>query len=65
MHHIYQETTQWTDSMGANHIYVFNEQPTGRSATVTAYVPAGKTEVVKLHTPLKLDLKGRNFAKLA
>jgi hypothetical protein len=51
--------------MGANHIYVFNEQPTGRSATVTAYVPAGKTEVVKLHTPLKLDLKGRNFAKLA
>jgi hypothetical protein len=51
--------------MGANHVYVFLERPTGRSATVTAYVPAGKTEVVKLSTPLKLDLKGRNFAKLA
>jgi len=65
MHYIYQETTQWADSMDANHVYVFTEPPTGRTATAIAYVPAGKTQVVRLRTPLKLDLKGRNFAKLA
>jgi hypothetical protein len=65
MHHIYQETTQWADSMDANHVYVFTERPTGRTATATAYVPAGKTQVVRLRRPLKLDLKGRNFVKLA
>jgi hypothetical protein len=65
MHYIYQETTQWNDSMGANHVYVFTERPAGRTATITAYVPAGKTQVVRLRTPLKLDLKGRNFVKLA
>jgi len=65
MHHIYQETTQWADSMDANHVYVFTERPTGRTATATAYVPAGKTQVVRLRRPLKLDLKGRNFTKLA
>lgn len=64
-YYIYQETTVWNDSMGANHVYVFNEPPTGRTATATAYVPAGKTQVVKLRAPLKLDLKGRNFVKLA
>jgi hypothetical protein len=65
MHYIYQETTQWADSMDANHVYVFTERPTGRTATAIAYVPAGKTRVVRFRTPLKLDLKGRNFTKLA
>jgi hypothetical protein len=64
-HHIYQETTTWADSMDANHIYVFNERPTGRTATAIAYVPAGSDKVHKLKTPLKLDLKGRTFAVLA
>ena len=65
MHYIYQETTQWADSTGANHVYVFTERPTGRTATAIAYVPAGTDKVRRLRTPLKLDLKGRNFAKLA
>jgi hypothetical protein len=61
---IYQETTEWTDSNGANHVYIFNERPTGRSATAIAYIPAGQTKVHKFKTPLKLDLKGRKFEEI-
>jgi hypothetical protein len=64
-HYIYKEVTQWADSMDANHIYVFTERPTGRTATAIAYVPAGSNEVRRLRTPLKLDLKDRKFEVLA
>ena len=61
---VYQETTEWTDSNGANHVYIFNERVSGRSATAVAYIPAGQTKVHKFKTPLKLDLKGRKFEEI-
>ena len=61
---VYQETTEWADSNGANHIYIFNEKVAGRSATAIAYIPAGQTKVHKFKTPLKLDLKGRKFEEI-
>lgn len=64
-HHVYEETTQWSDSSGANHVYIFDDKPSGRSATAVAYVPVGSTKVHKFRTPLKLDLKGRTFRPLA
>ena len=64
-HHIYQETTEWTDSNGANHVYVFDAKPSGRTATAVGYVPNGTNKVHRFRTPLKLDLKGRTFQPLA
>ena len=61
---VYQETTEWTDSNAGNHVYIFNERVTGRSATAIAYIPAGSDRVQKFRTPLKLDLKGRTFKEL-
>ena len=61
---VYQETTEWTDSNAGNHVYIFNERVTGRSATAIAYIPAGTDQVKKFRTPLKLDLKGRTFKEL-
>jgi hypothetical protein len=59
---IMQETTLWSDSNGANHIYVFKGKPEGRSAEAVAYVPRGSDTVVKFRKPMKLDLKGRTFS---
>jgi hypothetical protein len=64
-HYIYQETTEWADSNGANHVYVFDARPAGRQATCVAYVPHGSDQVHKLKTPLKLDLKGRTFEEIS
>jgi len=61
---VYQETTEWSDSNGANHIYIFKERVSGRSATAVAYIPRGQTKVHKFKTPLKLDLKGRTFEEI-
>lgn len=61
---VYQETTEWSDSNGANHVYIFRERVVGRSATAIAYIPAGQTKVHKFRTPLKLDLKGRTFEEI-
>lgn len=61
---VYQETTEWTDSNAGNHVYIFKEKVSGRSATAVAYIPAGQTKVHKFRTPLKLDLKGRTFKEL-
>jgi hypothetical protein len=61
---VYQETTEWSDSNCANHVYIFNERVTGRSATAVAYIPSGQTKVHKFKTPLKLDLKGRTFKEI-
>jgi len=61
---VLQETTNWTDSNGANHIYIFKSKPEGRSATAVAYLPQGTDRVIKFRTPLKLDLKGRTFTKV-
>jgi hypothetical protein len=61
---VYQETTEWTDGSDANHVYIFNERTTGRTATAIAYIPRGQTKVHKFRTPLKLDLKGRTFKEL-
>lgn len=61
---VYQETTEWTDSNGANHIYIFKDRPDGRSAAAIAYIPAGQTKVHKFRVPMKLDLKGRTFKEL-
>jgi hypothetical protein len=62
--HIYIETTVWTDGSDANHIYIFADRPSGRTAKAVAYVPAGTDQVKRLRTPLTLDLKGRTFKEL-
>jgi hypothetical protein len=61
---ILQETTEWSDSNGANHIYIFKSKPEGRSAEAVAYLPHGTEKVIKFRKPLKLDLKGRTFSKV-
>jgi hypothetical protein len=61
---VYQETTEWSDSNSANHVYIFNEKISGRSAAAIAYIPRGQTKVHKFKTPLKLDLKGRKFEEI-
>jgi hypothetical protein len=61
---VYQETTQFTDGDGGNHVYIFNEKIVGRSATAIAYIPRGQTKVHKFRTPMKLDLKGRTFEEI-
>ena len=61
---VYQETTQFTDGDGGNHVYIFNERIVGRSATAIAYIPRGQTKVHKFRTPMKLDLKGRTFEEI-
>ena len=61
---VYQETTEWTDSNASNHVYIFNERVSGRSATAIAYIPAGTDRVQKFRTPLKLDLKDRKFEEI-
>ena len=58
---ILQETTEFTDGQGGNHIYVFKKKPEGRSATAVAYLPRGTDRVIKFRNPIKLDLKGRTF----
>ena len=61
---VMQETTEWTDSNGANHIYIFEKKPEGRTGKAVAYIPAGSTKVHKFRTPLTLDLKGRTFEEI-
>jgi hypothetical protein len=61
---IMQETTEWSDSNGGNHIYIFKSKPEGRSATAVAYLPRGTDRVIKFRNPIKLDLKGRTFQKV-
>ena len=61
---VYQETTEWTDGSDANHVYIFNEKISGRTATAIAYIPRGQTKVHKFRTPLKLDLKDRKFEEI-
>jgi hypothetical protein len=61
-YYIYQETTQWSDSNAANHIYIFLESIKGRrTAQAVAYIRAGDTQVRRLKTPCTLDLKERTF----
>ena len=58
---ILQETTEFTDGQGGNHIYIFKKKPEGRSAEAVAYLPRGTDRVIKFRKPIKLDLKGRTF----
>ena len=56
------ETTKWTDSAGANHIYVFEKyHPSDRTAKVIAYSPFGTNPVQKFKKTMMIDLKGRTF----
>ena len=61
---ILQETTEFTDGQGGNHIYIFKKKPEGRSAEAVAYLPRGTDKVVKFRKPMKLVLKGRTFSKV-
>ena len=58
---ILQETTEFTDGQGGNHIYIFKKKPEGRIAEAVAYLPRGTDRVIKFRKPIKLDLKGRTF----
>jgi hypothetical protein len=65
--YIYEETTHWQQvpcSDNYNHVYVFTERPTGRMATVVAYVKRGTKELFRFGGPRKIDLKGRTFKPL-
>ena len=61
---ILQETTEFTDGQGGNHIYIFKKKPEGRGAKAVAYLPRGTDRVIKFRNPIKLDLKGRTFQKV-
>jgi hypothetical protein len=58
------ETSKWQESTQANHVYVFTEQPKGRSAKCIGYVQKGTKNLIKFKNPISLDLKGRTFAEL-
>ena len=62
--YIYVETTQWQEATQANHVYVFSEKPTSRTAKAIAYVRAGTKELYRFKKPMTLDLKGRTFEAL-
>jgi hypothetical protein len=63
-YHIYQETTKWTDGSTANHVYVFSDRPSGRTAKALGYIRQGEQKVFRFKNPLTLDLRGRTFEAL-
>ena len=64
INYIYVETTVWQEPTQANHVYVFSEKPTSRTAKAIAYVRAGTKDLYRFKKPMTLDLKGRTFAAL-
>jgi len=59
-----KETTVWPDDdVSVNHTYLFEKKPDGRerSALCIAYIKRGQTDIIRLATPLKLDMRGRTF----
>ena len=60
------ETTRWssTVSKAPNHIYVFAEAPTGRTAKVIAYSPFGTEPVQKFKKQMTIDVRGRTFSQV-
>lgn len=62
--YIYQETTEWKTDFQPNHIYVFRERLSGRSAKAVAYVRQGNNKVEKFSKPMQIDLKDRQFELL-
>jgi len=62
-YHIYQETTRWSIDV-PNHVYIFKDRPTGRSAKAIGYVQAGTNRVQRFSKPMVLDLKDRSFVEL-
>ena len=62
--YIYQETTEWEEPNQPNHIYIFTEKPTGRSARCMGYVKSGTKSVFKFKKPYDIDLRGRKFEEV-
>ncbi len=62
--YMYQEVTEWKTDFQPNHVYVFRERLSGRSAKAVAYLPQGQTRVQKFSKPLVIDLKDRQFELL-
>jgi hypothetical protein len=62
--YIYQETTQWNNPAQPNHIYIFKDRLSGRSASAVAYLQQGSTQVFKFKQPMKIELKDRTFELL-
>jgi hypothetical protein len=63
-HYIYLETTVWEEATQANHVYVFTEEPKGRTAKCMGYVKAGSKDLFKFKKPYTLDLRQRTFERL-
>lgn len=63
-HYIYEETTDWGDEIASNHVYIFTDKPTGRTAKAIGYVKVGTKEVFRWKNPYTLDLRGRTFKEL-
>ena len=56
---VFEEITKWQEKT-PNHTYFMDDS---KSRTY-AYIPAGKTELFKFSTPLKLDVRGRKFREV-
>lgn len=61
---VYEETTDWGDNASANHVYIFTDKPSGRTAKAVGYVKVGSKTVERWKTPYTIDLRGRTFKEL-
>lgn len=51
------ETTEWADSIDANHVYFMNDS----KDRMYAYVTRGSMDVFKFRNPIRIDTRGRTF----
>ena len=56
---VFEEITKWQEKT-PNHTYFMDDS----KSRAYAYIPAGKTELFKFSTPLKLDVRGRKFREI-
>lgn len=55
-----QEVTEWSASNIPNHIYYLNDSKT----RMVGYIKSGTDILVKLKSPVNIDIRGRKFVEL-